>query len=790
MENRTRSRTQSACGGTGTWKTIGDEEFYSPFEDTHDENKSNNRLSASYSTDPLARLRLRMKELRWEDITAPTSSEKYGTTVRKESFDNKPIRRLFLCGGDSSYNIGWVCDSDSDVCMMCTLKWTWLRTRRHCRGCGILVCSSCSPYKAVLTNFPESGGSRVCTNCFGLKSSKIITPLKPTAEKVDGVRRDSNSSKSATVATSTSSISISPCPSKKPHRESLHVAMEASQEEAVSKFEALQQPKYLEAYLIMRRFVPPDIAKSSVKRMVQEGLPEKIAQRLWKCRSLWLICMAKEDICKVHIADFRSKYDWHRLDIVEMRAVYHVVSQQDWDRATAASAKAEWKDGLKVKLDELALKEQKNTLSASETRNSAYAGHEHLVVYDPAVEIEARYNKVTSWETPLAVDSPLPLSSRYQPVMKGSSTSTLHDLKDGSPVARPDLRAATNDESLLERQLEAEIDNWLPLSPMPPQSSSTTAEIETSTVVIRSPLSMPLPRRVSKTSRRGSLCPGTTQMLSPEKSPCVHGRSGIASLEKPNVCRRESIGGVGQCKNIVPFSTAAAFLRAEDLISMPQPKDNDSNVDQPVPVNQPSSALLIAYLLSGEAEKANSIIKMGASIDYARVTTLLLHACEDPDSLEAPLETLKILLQLGAQVNNVDGDGRSPLMALCDNAELGGLLVENGADVLQDDSDGYNPLQTTFESGIEWLLEKFMVCGREDVLLNSSSESDIRKYASILLFGGYGAKVKTILDGRAEPLFNQAEATELLQVCLTNMDNWRDHVETYELFVEHLGVAW
>lgn len=60
-------------------------------------------------------------------------------------------------------------DIDVDCCLICLQAFSWTRFRHHCRACGILVCSACSPFRAQLPNFEEENGSRVCVNCFGLR---------------------------------------------------------------------------------------------------------------------------------------------------------------------------------------------------------------------------------------------------------------------------------------------------------------------------------------------------------------------------------------------------------------------------------------------------------------------------------------------------------------------------------------------------------------------------------------------------------------------------------------------
>ena len=49
----------------------------------------------------------------------------------------------------------------------------------------------------------------------------------------------------------------------------------------------------------MREFVPLDIYKTTLQRMIDRGLTPAVAGRIWNTKILWLICMHKEDIKKV-----------------------------------------------------------------------------------------------------------------------------------------------------------------------------------------------------------------------------------------------------------------------------------------------------------------------------------------------------------------------------------------------------------------------------------------------------------------------------------------------------------
>jgi hypothetical protein len=67
----------------------------------------------------------------------------------------------------------------------------------------------------------------------------------------------------------------------------------------VEEFEECQKAKYIDCYRVMRGYVPPNIARTSLKAMIAEGLPPAIANRVWSKRVLWLITMHPSDLPKV-----------------------------------------------------------------------------------------------------------------------------------------------------------------------------------------------------------------------------------------------------------------------------------------------------------------------------------------------------------------------------------------------------------------------------------------------------------------------------------------------------------
>jgi hypothetical protein len=60
----------------------------------------------------------------------------------------------------------WVHDADARECAVCTVKFTLVRRRHHCRSCGRVICDSCSTHRMLLANIDKKALLRVCDPCF------------------------------------------------------------------------------------------------------------------------------------------------------------------------------------------------------------------------------------------------------------------------------------------------------------------------------------------------------------------------------------------------------------------------------------------------------------------------------------------------------------------------------------------------------------------------------------------------------------------------------------------------
>ena len=61
----------------------------------------------------------------------------------------------------------WVPDRRVSMCQKCTVEFTVLVRRHHCRACGQVVCSNCSANKAPL-RYLEFDSARVCDTCYDI----------------------------------------------------------------------------------------------------------------------------------------------------------------------------------------------------------------------------------------------------------------------------------------------------------------------------------------------------------------------------------------------------------------------------------------------------------------------------------------------------------------------------------------------------------------------------------------------------------------------------------------------
>lgn len=76
---------------------------------------------------------------------------------------------LSISANISLDNIGkvqpyWIPDNMSLFCMICNLKFTFIKRRHHCRACGLVLCKTCCSLKAKL-EYMGDAEARICIQC-------------------------------------------------------------------------------------------------------------------------------------------------------------------------------------------------------------------------------------------------------------------------------------------------------------------------------------------------------------------------------------------------------------------------------------------------------------------------------------------------------------------------------------------------------------------------------------------------------------------------------------------------
>lgn len=229
-------------------------------------------------------------------------------------------------------------------------------------------------------------------------------------------------------------------------------------------------------------------------------------------------------------------------------------------------------------------------------------------------------------------------------------------------------------------------------------------------------------------------------------------------------------------------------MASED--SYPENEDHFSRNEQGTSIKSKYSNLLLSSIHNGDVEKVHEILdeSRGCSVvGPAEASTLLLqYASGMIEEVPRPLYTMIILIDfLQADVNATDAARRTPLHYLTHNPELGALLLERGADILQCDETDTCPLSLSLNSDQDWLLNRFEACGGEARLLQGGSADALFKYATFLILAGYSKKAETIIR-KGRVTITPDDATALLSSCTGNFEKMKEPVETYEL-LESLG---
>jgi len=82
----------------------------------------------------------------------------------------------------------WKDDKDFPNCSVCSVKFSFMKRRHHCRCCGDIVCTKCAPEKGV----SEAGFVRVCAKCTDRvkeRRSKEKAERKKETDRIETARQ-------------------------------------------------------------------------------------------------------------------------------------------------------------------------------------------------------------------------------------------------------------------------------------------------------------------------------------------------------------------------------------------------------------------------------------------------------------------------------------------------------------------------------------------------------------------------------------------------------------------------
>jgi hypothetical protein len=194
-----------------------------------------------------------------KEISLSANSTKNENIVMKEEkieVNGKEftVHRVYMLYG--AYRIGWILDEDIQSCMECQVEFNFLTRRHHCRACGNIICSNCSPYKATIPTLDELNGSRVCVNCFGLKVNLNNLRHYANLEEFDSFETISSQSDdhgsgsvySAGLISSSNNTGISPIERDLRQQEQMQHKREQKALSRQKLIEASRKPQYLRAY--------------------------------------------------------------------------------------------------------------------------------------------------------------------------------------------------------------------------------------------------------------------------------------------------------------------------------------------------------------------------------------------------------------------------------------------------------------------------------------------------------------------------------------------------------------
>jgi hypothetical protein len=130
-----------------------------------------------------------------------------------------------------------------------------------------------------------------------------------------------------------------------------------------------------EALALVRGLVPSDLSSGgsvSVERLVDAGLPVKVAHRVSRTRALWLTRVHPDEIAKMHASDLVNTRATVTLDLVEARAVWRQCLRAPFADHDSDGRKRAWFEELERRVRTLVAKEAEGDLSPKDSCHPAY----------------------------------------------------------------------------------------------------------------------------------------------------------------------------------------------------------------------------------------------------------------------------------------------------------------------------------------------------------------------------------------------------------------------------------
>ena len=115
--------------------------------------------------------------------------------------NKRVVRRVFVEIRDAvDYRaVGWVVDEDVENCMICSVGFTILQRKHHCRICGNIICVGCSNWQVLISEYPMYGFVRACDCCcFGQVLIQVLLNNNAIIAYANFAGRNINCTTSAT----------------------------------------------------------------------------------------------------------------------------------------------------------------------------------------------------------------------------------------------------------------------------------------------------------------------------------------------------------------------------------------------------------------------------------------------------------------------------------------------------------------------------------------------------------------------------------------------------------------